>query len=271
MPWRSAAGVEHLVIEVDVLDVEGDVLLRFPVDRLGQVLLGHHRQADLLDDDGAARQRRHDILRLELRRLECAAYRVGHRAGVDDRAVDDAVGRQRFDGDRDDLEAAPGGLQLDRLDRAGTDVQADHGLTSVEEHYAAIPSWCRADTRSPRRQGQTRYQPPESSGCGRKSPETPASSPTAGRLVAGMSLTESNPTHSFFRERLTWSWAAFEGLYRHIGPIPEAQVPKRPSTYLRQRWRRPAQGQARSPIANPCIRGTARRGLLELDGRLTVP
>ena len=58
----ARAGVENLVVEVDVLDVERDVLLRLPVDRLGELGLGHHRQVDLLDDDGVARQRRRDVL-----------------------------------------------------------------------------------------------------------------------------------------------------------------------------------------------------------------
>ena len=42
---RAGAGVEDLVVEVDVLDVERDVLLGLPVDRLVQLRLGHHRQA----------------------------------------------------------------------------------------------------------------------------------------------------------------------------------------------------------------------------------
>ena len=61
----AGAGVENLVVEVDVLDVERDVLLRFPVDRLGELGLGHHRQADLLDDDRVARERGRDFLGLE--------------------------------------------------------------------------------------------------------------------------------------------------------------------------------------------------------------
>ena len=37
--------LDHLVVEGDVLDVEGDVLLRLPVDGLGQLLRAHLRQA----------------------------------------------------------------------------------------------------------------------------------------------------------------------------------------------------------------------------------
>jgi hypothetical protein len=52
----GVAPVHDLIVEVDVLDVERDVLLGFPVDRLGELRVGHHRQRDLLDDDGVAGQ-----------------------------------------------------------------------------------------------------------------------------------------------------------------------------------------------------------------------
>ena len=51
----GAAALDHLVVEGHVLDVEGDVLLGLPVDRLGQLLRAHLGQADLLDDDRVAR------------------------------------------------------------------------------------------------------------------------------------------------------------------------------------------------------------------------
>ena len=58
----DVAAIENLVVEIDVLDVEGDVLLGFPVDRFGELGFGHRRQRDLLDDDGVARERRRDVL-----------------------------------------------------------------------------------------------------------------------------------------------------------------------------------------------------------------
>jgi hypothetical protein len=80
-----------------------------------------------------------------------------------------------------------------------------------------------------------------------------------------MSLTESNPTHSFRRERLTWSWPAFEGFYRHIGPIPGAQVPKSHRFTLSSA----AQGRATAGAIADCksVYSEAQpgRGLLELD------
>ena len=53
----QARALEDLVVQVDVLDVERDVLLGLPVDRLGQLGVAHHRQADALDDHVVAGQR----------------------------------------------------------------------------------------------------------------------------------------------------------------------------------------------------------------------
>src|SRR5207253_6891830 len=114
----GSAGVEILVVEVDVLDVERNVLFRFPVDRLGELRLGHDRQADLLDDDGVARERRGDFFRLERLVLEEPPNRVGHGGAVDDGAVDDAVRWNRLDRKGDDLEALAYGLQLNGFDGA---------------------------------------------------------------------------------------------------------------------------------------------------------
>ena len=118
------AGLDDLVVEVDVLDVERDVLLRFPVDGLRDFGLGHLGNGDLLDDDGVARERRRDIAGLDLAAVEEPADRVGDGRAVDDGAVDDAVGRHRLAAEGGDLVAAPGRLELHRLDRARTDVEA---------------------------------------------------------------------------------------------------------------------------------------------------
>ena len=121
----GGAGVENLVIEVDVLDVERNVLFRFPVDRLGELGLGHHRQADLLDDHGVARERRGDFLRLERFVLEEPPDGVGDGGAVDDGAVDNAVGGNRLDRKGDDLEAFARSFQLNSFNGARPDVEAD--------------------------------------------------------------------------------------------------------------------------------------------------
>ena len=121
----AAALPDDLVIQVDVLDVEGDVLLRLPVDGLGELLLGHLGQRDLLDDDGVARERGGDVLRADVLRLEQAPDRVGDRRAVDDGAVDDAVRRHRLDAERGDLERFARAFELHGLDGARADVQSD--------------------------------------------------------------------------------------------------------------------------------------------------
>ena len=43
---------ENLVIEVDIVDVEWNVLLSFPLNRLRQLVCRHRRKLNLLDNDG---------------------------------------------------------------------------------------------------------------------------------------------------------------------------------------------------------------------------
>ena len=136
---RAGAGVQDLVIEVDVLDVERDVLLRLPVDRFGQLRLGHHRERDLLDDDGAPRQRGAHVLGLEGTALEDALDRVRDRGGVDDGAVDDGVGGHRLDAECGHTEVLGCRLELDRLYRAGANVQPDYALLLPKHRYLGSP------------------------------------------------------------------------------------------------------------------------------------
>ena len=121
----DVAAVENLVVQVDVLDVERDVLLRFPVDRLGEFGLRHRRQRNLLHDDGVTRERRGHVLGRNLQAVEQPADRVDDSGAVDDGAVDDAVRRNRLAAKRRDFEGLACRPELDGLDRARTDVQAD--------------------------------------------------------------------------------------------------------------------------------------------------
>src|SRR4029450_1643443 len=49
--------LQDLIVEVHVLDVQRDVLLRLPIDGVGELGVGHHRQRDLFDDDRVSGQR----------------------------------------------------------------------------------------------------------------------------------------------------------------------------------------------------------------------
>ena len=70
--------------------------------------------------------------------LEQAADGVGDGAAVDDRAVDDAVGRDGLGGERGDAEALARRLQLDRLDGARADVETDDRFAFAETKHDAV-------------------------------------------------------------------------------------------------------------------------------------
>src|SRR5262249_23552719 len=122
---RAGAGIENLVIEIDVRDVEGDVLLRLPVNGLGELRFRHHRQADFLDDDRIAGKRGGHVFGFEGLAPENALDGGRHRTTVDDGAIDDAVGRHRFDGYSGNLEALAVWPQLHCFDGARADVEAN--------------------------------------------------------------------------------------------------------------------------------------------------
>ena len=128
------------MVQVHVLDVEGDVLFGFPADRLGQLGVGHHGQADLLDDDRVARQRRGDIPGARPCALEDAADGIGHADGIDDGAVDDAVRGNRLGGVGTDPVGPARHLQFDRLDGARSDVESDDSFgPSKSKHVRVRP------------------------------------------------------------------------------------------------------------------------------------
>ena len=122
---RGAA--QDLVVEIDVLNVERDVLPGLPVDGVGQFGLRHGRQRDLLDDHRIAGERRDDVPGLDVTGVEQPADGFGHRGAVDDCAVDDAVGRDRFDAEGGDAIARACRLQLHGLDSARSDVESYDG------------------------------------------------------------------------------------------------------------------------------------------------
>ena len=114
----------------------GMYLFGFPVDGLGELLLGHRGQRDLLDDHGVTGERGSDVLGPELGVGEEAPHRVRHGAAVDDGAIDNAVGRNRLDTDGRHAVALPGGLELDGLYGAGPDVESHQGFASAKEQWS---------------------------------------------------------------------------------------------------------------------------------------
>ena len=106
------------VVQVDVVDVEGDVLLGLPADRFAQLLGRHGRKADLLDDDGVARQRGAEVRVADVGRRNEPVDRIDDERGVHDRAVHDRFGGKRLQARfHEPVPPALGVLQLDQLDR----------------------------------------------------------------------------------------------------------------------------------------------------------
>ena len=122
----AARGVENDVIEVHVVDVEGDVLLGFPPDRLGELLGRHGRQGNLLDDHGMAGEGGPEVVVPDRKRRDDPVDRVDDEGGVHDRAVDDRLGGEALHARLDEaITPAFGVFQLDQFDRRRTYVEAN--------------------------------------------------------------------------------------------------------------------------------------------------
>ena len=117
------------------MNIERDVLLRLPVDGLGELRFRHDRQADFLNDHGITGERRRDVFGFEGLALKDAANRGRHRPAVDDGAIDNAVGRDRFDRDRSHLETLAVWPKFDGLDGARADVEPDDRFRFVQSKH----------------------------------------------------------------------------------------------------------------------------------------
>ena len=132
-----SARVEDDVVEVDVVDVERDVLLRLPPYRLGELLFGHRRELDLLDDDRVARNGDGDVRVLDPGRREKAGDGLDDERGIHDRAIDDRLGREVLEPCLDELELSLfARLELDQLHGGRADVETDEVLGLAEQHGA---------------------------------------------------------------------------------------------------------------------------------------
>ena len=126
---RLGPAAQHLVVDVHVLDVEGDVLLRLPLDLLVELGRGHHRHRDLADDDGLPADAERHVLLLDLGLGEDLPQPLDDGLRVHHVAVDDRLRRQRLVAGADQPVALPALLDLADLDRARSDVDADEVLS----------------------------------------------------------------------------------------------------------------------------------------------
>src|SRR5262249_19120257 len=126
----------HLVVELDVVLRERDVVLGLPGNLLGELILGHDRDRDLLDDHTVAGDGEGDVLAADAAALPDRADRLDDRALVHDRSVDDALRRQRLEPKGRELERSLLLPDADHLDRARPDVQPD----AIPRHdYIILP------------------------------------------------------------------------------------------------------------------------------------
>jgi hypothetical protein len=132
------SGIENDVVEIDVVDVEGDVLLGLPADRLGELLLRHHREQDLLHDDRVPGDGHGDVLSLDAGRRQEAGDGLDHERRIHDGAVDDRLGGEALEAGADELVGPFLPLpELDQLDGRGADVESDEVLGFPEQHGSA--------------------------------------------------------------------------------------------------------------------------------------
>jgi hypothetical protein len=117
---------EDLEVDVDVVDVERDVLLGLPANRLAQLALRHLRQVDALGDHGPPGNADHRLRRLDAALDQRLADRLLHGVRLLDFTALDGPGRHVGDAEASELVPRALGLQLDHLDGARPDVQADY-------------------------------------------------------------------------------------------------------------------------------------------------
>jgi hypothetical protein len=117
---------QDLEIDVDVIDVERDVLLRLPADRLAQLALRHLRQVDPLGDHRAPGDADDGLRGLDAALDQRLPDRLLHGVWVLDLAPLDRPGRNVGDSEPGQLVPGPLRLELYDLDGARADVQADY-------------------------------------------------------------------------------------------------------------------------------------------------
>ena len=122
--------VEELYVDVHIVDVERDVLLRFPLNRLLEFLHRHQRQVDPLDDHRVARDRYHRLFGLHASLVDQSPDGVDHSARVHHRTIDDGLRWKRLHGERHEPISPRLGvmLQLHQLYTARSDIQTDGAL-----------------------------------------------------------------------------------------------------------------------------------------------
>jgi hypothetical protein len=136
--FRRFDRLQNLKVEIDVVNVKGDVLLRLPVDRLFQLVLGHGREADLFHDHRVPGETHAGLLALDLVFPDDIHEGVDDGAGIHDGSVDNGLGGDGTDSEVFQLKSLGGLLQFDKLDSTGSDINADYFLGLEQSHRFSL-------------------------------------------------------------------------------------------------------------------------------------
>ena len=133
--------IENLKVQLNALDVERNVLLRFPPDDLTSVGFLHPVHLDFLDDHVVPSHGRDHILSFIPDLSEHIANGVGNEAGVHHFALYDCVRDQRTHCDPADLGLIPGMIDDNDFYKAAADVQPYRLLAASEEAHSTLVLW----------------------------------------------------------------------------------------------------------------------------------
>ena len=125
--------IEKLHIDVHIVDVERDVLLGLPLDRLLELFHRHEREVDPLDDDRVPRNRNHGFLGLHPRLVHKSSDCINDGPRVHHSAIDDGLWRKRLHRKGHKPVRARLGvvLQLHQLHTARSNIQTDGALITT--------------------------------------------------------------------------------------------------------------------------------------------
>jgi hypothetical protein len=141
---RFRAPAQHLVVDVHVFDIERDVLLRFPLNVLGQLGRRHHRYRDFgPDDHRLARYAHGHVAVLDFLIVKDAREAFDDHPAVHHVAVDNGLRRKRGKAETYELEPFAPLAQLADLDRARADIDPDEVLSFRHVPKVSHPSAAR--------------------------------------------------------------------------------------------------------------------------------
>jgi hypothetical protein len=131
--------VQDLKVGIDIVHVEGNMLLGFVGHGIGHFFLGHPHHLNLLDDHGmAGKGQRHVPVGDFLQRDE-APQQVLRGGNITNDPVDNRVGRDRQQRQVEELVSAPGEGEPHQLDRMRTDIDADQWFRGSGPHRPESP------------------------------------------------------------------------------------------------------------------------------------